>query len=121
MAQQMIPLYGYNGEKLMAEINRLQLLRQKEAVPERPRPPTPSRENFGCTWAPKSETKMFASLPVSPLNFECYAHKKIGGMCCDRGFRKNEYDGTTGRVLTANPADLRSSLGSGARSDAGSR
>merc|ERR1711865_539650 len=100
MAQQMIPLYGYNGEKLMAEINRLQLLRQKEAVPALPVPPAPSRELYGLT-RDYTSGQMLASLPVSPLNFECYAHRKIGGMCCDRGFRTG-YDGPTGRVLTAN-------------------
>jgi len=98
----MVPHFGYNGEKLMAEVARLQLLRRTKTNPVLPKEPAPTREHFGMTWAPLSTNVIEASLPVSPMNFECYAHRKIGGMCDELGFRHNSYSGTNGRLLTAN-------------------
>merc|ERR1719263_614339 len=62
---------------------------------------------------------MDSSLRVSPLNFVCYAHRKIGGMCDENGFRQNHYDGTRGRVLTASSTRSAANLDSVAISQRG--
>jgi len=106
MAQQMLPVYGYNGEKLMAEINRLQLLRRPEPVKPKIEEPCPTREHYGLMYPKRSDADMKMSLPVSPMNMCSYAHRKMGGMCDDRGFRHNDYYETNGRVLTGNMRPL---------------
>lgn len=108
-AQQMLPLYGINGEKLMAEVARLRLLRKPPEDTKKPDRKVPTRESFGVTWAPKTPGVMQASLRVSPMSFASYAHKKIGGMCDEQGFRYNSYvtEGGSGRLLTGNSVEAR--------------
>jgi len=102
----MLPVYGYNGEKLMGEINRLQLLRRPEPVKPKPEIPCPTREHYGLMFPKRSDADMKCSLPVSPMNMCSYAHRKMGGICDDRGFRTNDYYDTNGRVLTGNMRPL---------------
>lgn len=112
LAQQMIPMFGYNGEKLMAEVARLQLLRKtKPPTPKPDRPPV-TRELYGLTWAPKDAATLDRSLRVSPMSMGCYAHRKWGGMCDENGFRRNDYYNTSGRVLTGRSGAARGALSS---------
>mmetsp|Transcript_80982 Transcript_80982/g.127509 ORF Transcript_80982/g.127509 Transcript_80982/m.127509 type:complete len:212 (-) Transcript_80982:2-637(-) len=104
IAKAMLQRYGPDGEKLKADVARLQALTRPAPLVAPPTRKPMTRESFGASWAPKDPATLRASLPNCTLNTGSYVHKKLGGCCDENGFRLSYDSAPRDRLLTARSA-----------------